>query len=120
MTDAFDVAWDIAKENRFQRRMKDIGRGRRSLPKDTKFSDLRSTSDEKDTRPTVPRGVPINILDLPKYRPHPDEEKNQEVIRRIMGTKDYDSAVDEMNNIRYSESLIDRARRAGPTPKKDD
>ena len=132
---AFDRAWNIAKENRFQRRMKDIGRGRRSLPKDTKFSDLRSTSDEKDTRPIVPRGVPINILDLPNYRPDPGEEKNQEVVRRIMGTKDYNSAVDlidqmkrermeaesaeRQGHVNMPKSLIERTRRAGRTPKND-
>ena len=176
-------------------RRREEGRG---LPEGTKFSDLRSTSSgaynaprysprsvipdmadifsgagaEKDTRPPMPKGVPINILDLPNYRPDPDEEENQEVVRRVMGTKDYDSAVDLItqlerdkmeaesakrhghrdaeqalerinqdmatarnidmatggssapnpfipDTIKYPKSLIDRVRRAGPTPKDD-
>ena len=113
---AFDRAWNIAKENRFQRRMKDIGRGRRSLPKDTKFSDLRSTSDEK---PEMPQGVPISIFELKNYRPSETEIHNQNAFKRIMGTGDYGSAVNQMDNMRYPESLKERTRRAGRTPKND-
>lgn len=124
---AFDRAWDIVKEERdyskfgdkFEAKMKKLIGGR-GLPEGTKFSDLQSTSDfysgagaEKDTRPPMPKGVPIDILDLPNYRPDPDEEANQEVVRRIMGTKDYDSAVDLMTQLRRDKMEAESAKRHG-------
>ena len=147
---AFDRAWDIAKKDddyskfgeKFAAKMKEIKEGGRGLPEGTKFSDLQSTSDfysgagaEKDTRPPMPKGVPINILDLPNYRPDPDEEENQRILARIMGAKDYDDAVDMIDqmerdrmeaesakmrgHVNIPDSLIDRVRRTGRTPKDD-
>tara|TARA_R100000005_G_C4987887_1_gene195757 strand:- start:1213 stop:1803 length:591 start_codon:yes stop_codon:yes gene_type:complete len=109
---AFDRAWDIVKEERdysefgekFAERMNQLKEGGRGLPEGTKFSDLTSTSDrmmpskftenpEGRKRRILPQGEPINILDLPKYEIPPSE--NERILARIMGTKDYDEAVDE-------------------------
>ena len=131
---AFDRAWDIAKKDddyskfgeKFARKIMDMKEGGRGLPEGTKFSDLQSTSDfysgagaEKDTRPPMPKGVPINILDLPNYRPDPGEEENQEVVRRIMGAKDYDGAVDMIDQMERErmEAEMDRERRAAESAK---
>ena len=93
-----------------------------------------------DDRPPMPKGVPIDILDLPNYRPDPGEEENQRILARIMGAKDYDDAVDMIDqmerdqmerdrmeaesakmrgHVNIPDSLIDRVRRAGRTPKDD-
>ena len=147
----FDRAWDIVKENddyskfgeKFATRMKEIKEGGRGLPEGTKFSDLQSTSDfysgagaEKDTRPPMPKGVPIDILDLPNYRPDPDEEENQRILAMIMGTKDYDSAVDAIDlierdrmeaesakmrgHVNMPDKLVERARKLSDKPPVDD
>lgn len=147
----FDRAWDIVKENddyskfgeKFAARMKEIKEGGRGLPEGTKFSDLQSTSDfysgagaEKDTRPPMPKGVPIDILDLPNYRPDPDEEENQRILAMIMGTKDYDSAVDAIDlierdrmeaesakmrgHVNMPDKLVERARKLSDKPPVDD
>tara|TARA_Y100000004_G_scaffold66897_1_gene74992 strand:- start:2686 stop:3132 length:447 start_codon:yes stop_codon:yes gene_type:complete len=146
---AFDRAWDIVKKDddyskfgeKFAEKMKKLREGGRGLPEGTKFSDLRPTSDNNtfarptDPRPPMPKGVPIDILDLPNYRPDPGEEENQRILARIMGAKDYDDAVDMIDqmerhrmeaesakmrgHVNIPDSLIDRVRRTGRTPKDD-
>ena len=132
---AFDRAWDITKKDdpdyskfgeKFARKIMGMKEGAKGLPEGTKFSDLRSTSDfysgaggEKDTRPPMPKGVPIDILDLPNYRPDPDEEENQRILARIMGTKDYDGAVDMIDQMERErmEAEMDRERMAAESAK---
>ena len=140
---SFDRAWDIAKEDdpdyskfgeKFARKIMGMKEGAKGLPEGTKFADLTSTSDylvtdppylysgagaEKDTRPPMPKGVPIDILDLSNYRPDPDEEENQRILARIMGTKDYDGAVDMIDQMERErmEAEMDRERMAAESAK---
>ena len=89
---------------------------------------------EKDTRPPMPKGVPIDILDLPNYRPDPGEEDNQRILARIMGAKNYDDAVDMIDQMERERMEAETAKRQGhvnipdslirrvrddPTPKDD-